>query len=699
MAPTRPRGARWERFFTEEKTEAFFWRPLERSPRRKWKREKRMEKGTMKMKKILAWLMTAIMLASCAGAALAEAPAIPLDRLTVGNPTPMRGDFFTNLWGNDTSDMDVRELLHGYDLIYWEGENGLYTTNPTVVEAITALENREGDRTYVLVLHKDLYYSDGSPITAWDYAFTYLFEMAPEVGEIGGRPLRREQFLGYEEYISGAAKELAGVRVVADDTLMITVRHEYLPFFYELGLLICRPYPIAVIAPGVTVRDDGNGVYLANTDERVSEPVFTAELLRKTVLDPETGYLSHPSVVSGPYRMVSFDGTTAVFTVNPYYKGNAAGEKPAIETLTYTLAENESQMEKLAAGEFGLLNKVSRQDVINAGTELVGEGTASFSNYPRVGLTYFSFACERKTMASQAVRQAIAWCLDRDQLTAEYTGGYGIRVDGYYGIGQWMYSVLTGAVAPPVPEPENATAAERRAYEETLAAYEELNLDNLTAYTAEPERAAQLLQRDGWTLNAEGLRQKEIDGETCVLDLKMIYPEGNNINEVLERIFVPNLAQAGIRLTMEAVPMDRLLTLWYRQGERDMDMIYLGSNFDEIFDPAVHFTPDAVGAPGWAYTNEADGELYQLADAMRHTEPGDVLTYMQTWIRFQERFNETLPMLPVYSNIYFDFHTPYLRNYNAASSSSWAEAIVGAYLSEEEPEPEAEIEEGAEEFE
>ena len=30
------------------------------------------------------------------------------DHITIGNPTPLNGQFFTDLWGNDTSDIDVR---------------------------------------------------------------------------------------------------------------------------------------------------------------------------------------------------------------------------------------------------------------------------------------------------------------------------------------------------------------------------------------------------------------------------------------------------------------------------------------------------------------------------------------------------------------------------------------------------------------
>ena len=65
--------------------------------------------------------------------------------------------------------------------------------------------------------------------------------------------------------------------------------------------------------------EEMSSIDLANEDETVTEPVFTEELLRQTILDPETGYRSHPKVVSGPYMLTSWDGSTAEFEVNPYY--------------------------------------------------------------------------------------------------------------------------------------------------------------------------------------------------------------------------------------------------------------------------------------------------------------------------------------------------------------------------------------------
>ena len=605
------------------------------------------------------------------------------NHITVGNTTNLKGDFFTNMWGNTTSDIDVRLLLHGYNLVRWDGSNGMFTVDPSVVEGIVVTENDAEDRTYTMALRRDLQYSDGSPITAWDYAFSFLLEMSPAVKLVGAVPMQKEFLIGSEDYSAGRTNVLTGVRVTDDYTIAITLDHEYLPFFYEMGLLSCYPYPISVIAPGSLVRDDGNGVHL--------DRGFTPAMLENTINDPATGYRTHPSVVSGPYTLVSFDGTTAEFERNPYFHGTAYGEMPLIEKLTYTLAENGTMMDKLESGEFDLLNKVTNAESISRGMTLIPGGSVGMANYPRSGLMYLVFACEKPTVSSAKVRQAFAYCMDRDAVVSDYTGNFGIRVDGYYGVGQWMYGVVNRTVAPPVEPPENQFDEKARdEYEKELKAWEELSLDKLNDYTLDTEKANLLLLQDGWKLNADGIREKMILGEKVTLNLTLVYPAGNRIVEILEQHLVPNLEQVGIRLTMKPVPMGELTDIAYSAGNRDADIIFQASNFDMIFDPSVYFEVVDGQTGEWSFSAQTDGELYRRALVMRETEPGDVLSYMQKWVSFQERVNEQLPILPIYSNVYFDFFTNLLHDYDISESSTWGEASIGAVKAEI---PKVEIEE------
>ena len=72
-------------------------------------------------------------------------------------------------------------------------------------------------------------------------------------------------------------------------------------------------------------------------------------------------------------------------------------------------------------------------------------------------------------------------------------------------------------------------------------------------------------------------------------------------------------------------------------------------------------------------------DFMQLAVSMRKTEPGDIYTYVEKWIEFQERYKEVLPTIPVYSNIYFDFFTPSLQNYYITAQVTWSQAILLVY--------------------
>ena len=160
-------------------------------------------------------------------AAFAEAPALTYpDRdygeLVVGNPTRMDGKFFTGMWGNATTDIDVRTLVHAYYLVEWGYDSGFLRANPVVASAQGVFEDSKGVRIYRFQLCDDLYYSDGTEITAWDYAFSVLFQAAPEIAELGGRPMDLSYLEGYEEYISGEVPYLSGVRVT--DERMIEFR-------------------------------------------------------------------------------------------------------------------------------------------------------------------------------------------------------------------------------------------------------------------------------------------------------------------------------------------------------------------------------------------------------------------------------------------------------------------------------------------
>ena len=744
----------------------------------------------------------------------AEEEIVYPDELQVGHTTVLKGDFFTEMFGNNTSDIDVRALIHGYNLVNWDQNQGTYLFDESVVETVQVADDEIGNRTYYLALYDDLYYSDGTPITAWDYAFSLLLMMSPEIEQIGGKIYRAEHILGYADYISGRTPYLAGVGVIDEHQLSITLDHDFLPYFFETGLMLCVPYPIHVLAPGCRVyagglydmgEGYGTGVWIGNIDQSIEERLYTPELLAKTILDPETGYNSHPSVSSGPYILTEYDSEKAVahFRINDYFKGawaystlpeNYSFEiqeyagvghgtithnshtgpnifevmryddegnekpiylvKPTIEKISLSLADNDTMAQDLAEGKFQLVNKVAYGPTIQQcnGTYAYPEGetgpdmsSTRMTTYPRIGLAFLTFSYDWPTVHEKEVRQAIAWCMDRDQLTQDYCQGFGVVVNGYFGIEQWEYLICQGQAEFPVHlleqeqieqmteeqmeelgKHKNMTATTQEEYESMMAAWDSLSLDHLTKYGVydlenDPERteklgvhkAIALLEYADWTLNREGkpfqagvddVRCKMIDGELVALDLKMMYPRGNHIVDTLQENFIDNLNEAGIQLTLVPEDMEPLLRSYYRETERTTDMIYLATNFHVVVDPAITYSADtSENHQQWNNTYSDDEELWQRAVNMRKTDPKDIYEYVTKWVSFQERYNEVLPTIPVYSNIYFDFFSDQLQNYYITAHATWPHAILEAYFGEAPEEPEEPEEDAAaedtEEFE
>ena len=550
--------------------------------------------------------------------------------------------------------------------------------------------------------------------------------------------------------------------------------------------------------------------------------------------------------------MLSYDGITSHFEINPYFKGawfhnslpggnadamyipmlDADGKqmiyqdgseegapmylvKPSIKKIAFTVGDYDlridenggyyigenSSIHKIPKNEVHLVNKAVNGTAIMDGMALAG---VERQMYPRIGLSFLTFTYDWPTVHEKEVRQAIAWCMDRDQLTQDYCGAVvgdfndgvagdnnpaddediltaddedlltaedekteeepeeepeeaeddedrlnafdlptkgskeekepvtnslGVTVDGYYGIAQWEYLLVTHQLSYPVnlldevlPEVHDLDEEEealsrgkgtrvfrtQAEYDNMIAAWESLSLDDqLVHYTVDINKANALLDYAGWTLNEQGeayrpgvdeVRCKMVDDELVALRLKMMYPEGNHIVDTLQVNFIDNLNQAGITLELVPTPMQDLLYSYYREAPRTTDMIYLATNFHIVVDPSITYsTDDTLNHQIWNNTYSDDEELWSLARDMRKTDPMDVFGYVGKWISFQKRYNEVLPTIPIYSNTYADFYTPMLQNYDIDAQVTWSQAIILAYFGTGESEAEAGEEETPEE--
>lgn len=577
-------------------------------------------------------------------------------KAVVGSVTRMSGAFFTDMWGNNTTDIDVRTLVHGHSTVAWTNDRQ-YSLDGTVVDSVAVEYDEDGNKTYKFELNPALAFSDGTKITAADYVFSVLLQSAPETAALGAHTLAYSHLLGYEDFVSGETDYFAGIRMTGLRQFEITIAAEFLPYFYELTFVNVTPYPLHVLAPGCEILDDGDGAYI--------EGDFTSEMLAKTILDPETGYLSYPTVSSGAYTLTSYDAenATATFRVNPYYLGNYEGIKPVIESLELREIKYSDALAQVTDGTLDIINKATSGEFIDEGVKLFGEGAIGAANYMRTGYGFLAYACEEDVTSSLKVRQAMAMCMDRDQMIDDYLKTYGMGVYSYYGLGQWM------------AQPYVATMQEQ-----------------VTVYPFDAAGAVKLLEDDGWTLNAQGeayvqedgaVRYKKTeDGELMPLAIRFAQLKDNDAAKWVVENYAPVLESIGFSFEVTEVAFNELLTHYYRQTDRTYNLMYLATNFAIVFDPYYTFNTSDAYQGELNTSGIADEELMELAMELRQTDPGDEETFTARWLELMKRFSDVLPTLPIYSNIYYDFYDSTLMDYAPNAHWSWPSAILYAYFAE-----------------
>lgn len=575
------------------------------------------------------------------------------NKLVIGAITQMESEFYDANFSAAATNYSMYDLLHGYTTVVSTKE-GEFVYDPTVVKEHSETENEDGTKTYTVTINDGLVWSDGTPITAKDYVFAGLLESSPEMAEIGYPSQAGYSLVGYDEFLNGKTENFAGIHLVDDMTYSLTVRAEELPYHYDIAYASLWPRPMHVIAPDCDVEDAPEGATITGD--------FTSELLEKTVNDPEAGYRANPSVVCGPYTLSSFDVSAqeAVFKINPNYAGDYRGVKPSIETVVVKLVSNDTMMNELKAGNVDLLSQTGGAENIEAGLDLADEGVIEYNSYYRNGYGKVQFDCSQFPTDSVNVRQAIAYCLDRNEFVRQYTGGYGAVAQSAYGLAQWEYQESIDWIA-----------------------------ENLNAYEPNVDKAIELLEADGWTLGAdgqaysgEGVRYKDVNGELKPLVIEWANSEGNPVSSLLATMLPETMEKAGMQLNATTMDFTTLQGAILHTGDKIYNMYNLATGIPLQNSPWYYYSKDPAWMQGGYNSNWiADDELDAAAGALKTIPYDDRDAWLEAWRNYIKVWNEKMPDIPLYSDEYFDFYAPKLKNWEASDAIwPWSRAVLDASI-------------------
>lgn len=601
-------------------------------------------------KKLAAGVIIIVMMITGVGCNYGGQTKMGRDQLIIGQLTELTGDF-GNGWTHGAADSAVKALLNGYQTVIYTRE-GTYEIDPTVVEEFHSTNNSDGSKTFYFKIHDNLKYNTGLGITAKDYAFSILLGSSPEYEALGAYATAGASYDGYDEFYRGQTESFRGIRMYSEYDFSVTVASKELPYYYEMSLVSISPLPVSIFAPEVSIYDAGVGATLSNN--------FSKEAIEESVLSQRW----NPTVTSGPYQLHSYDTASkqAVLTINDNYLGTYDGVKPKIKRLVFKKIQEATMMDELAAGSVDLITNVSGGTAINVGLDLVDLGVVNYTSYLRNGYGKLTFLCDYGPTQFTSVRQAIAYCLDRNEFAAQYSGGFAQVVNGYYGLGQWQYQKMKAVID------------------------EELN-----PYLMNLNKAKELLIEDGWIYNTKGesydeakdeVRCKYVDGEymPCIIQWGSVE---NTVAQLLATMLPEPMKEIGMKLVITSIDFSVLLNSLSKEGssERTYNMFNMGVSFPRVFDPYYYYSSEQKYA---AYNDNKiyDATLEQLAKELRETSSTDTQGYLTKWVAFEIRWNELLPDLPLYSDEYHEFYNKKLKNYEVAADWSVSDQLVYCYIAE-----------------
>ena len=642
------------------------------------------------MKKFLALLLAVVMVLTMVACGEKKADG----QVVIGTSTEASGDWAYSAFVRNPNATDKAVMTLTDDMTTVDSDqHGDYGINKTVVKSYERIEEENGNVTFKFVINDGLKFNNGEAVTAQNFVAWTMFVTSPAGKEMGVVSATYNMLPGGLAYRNGETNVLSAVRLYDEKTFSITIAKtgedgetSYLPYYYDITYAAMQAVNLTYwFGEGWSVKDDGEGVYFVNADGKE----FTAETIGETVTAGR--FATGNRVTAGPYNLVSFDQSSReiVLEVNENYNGNFEGQKPGIQKLVIVKTSEDTVMDMITTGQIQIYSQIADGSEVNAVMDLIEAGTinSSTSQYDRAGYGYFGFACDLGPTQFTEFRQAVAYLLDRVEFAQTFCKGWGSVVHGPY-----------------------CTAF-------TMTAKTDIE-KKINHYDYNPEKAVELLKQAGFVYNADGSDYVDGSGEVryakvteeqakyydsfnkVLADGTILMPatinwassEGNAVSALLSTMLANSEATkaAGVSIVKTEMTFPELLNYMYRQdsyglgGDYSMptyNMFNLATGYNGgVYDESYNWTTDPEYIEqGYNVQHLYDEQLNKLSmDMVYGVEPSDEATYLDLWEKYIIRWNELLPMVPLYSNIYVTVYPNTIDNYAEDSFWGFERAILYA---------------------
>lgn len=656
-------------------------------------------------------------------------------RVILGNTTELSGDFRWPGFGGSSagaSDLDITQLTAGYATMESDQE-GAYQWSKIVVKDHSETMNEDGTLTITITINDNLKFSDGSAITAKNYIAGILSFSSPVSVAAGHSGVSGDPFVGYDAFNAyggpdtedeNATKEFAGVRLLGDYQFSLTVTQKHASYYFVDTYAAVSPDPLGLIlGKDVDVKDDGNGAYLTdNYYAKADDGSYTvAEELKANRYD----VTEYP--FSGPYTVSKWDEGTSEATLlaNPEYIGNFEGVKPTIETIVYRKIVSETQLDQLKKGEIDVLASVTGGDDTKAALAVVDGTNFNEVHYQRAGYGKIQFECDFGPTMFASVRQAITYALNRTEFCQTFTGGYGVVVDGPYSPDFAMWKAVKDDIT--LIDYSYSVANAKKAlvdggwiynskgedFVEGATGVDAVRYKKLTA--EEAEACGGVNKTYASVNNTDGVTYKTVkigDDYYMPLVINWFGTTDNSVTDLLNTMLANSKDVAGLGMVIRSTvgEFTQILGEIYREpsygygGTPTYGMFNLATGWNSaIYDYHYQWSLDEEWFPyssnklfdeyDVAFPYDLSAEKLSYADAM--AKSGNKLgmdylsmamvynakteeEYNEWWKAYIERWNELMPDIPLYSNMYYDVFNAKITGLKTSPFFGVARAIIYA---------------------
>lgn len=477
-------------------------------------------------------------------------------------------------------------------------------------------------KTVTFKLKKGIKFSDGSELNANDVKFT--FTVTADYSYTGRFGSTVANVVGFDDYNNKKKNvdEVSGIKVIDDYTVEFNLKEARID----------------------SVADLGTSFGIISDEQFKDYKRGDTKAIENAVSDP---------IGSGPYKLNKWDKASgASFVKNDQFQAEEG--KYQVANIIIKPVEMSTEIDELTSGNVDLLAGMIEPKKIGPAST---NENLTFNTYPRAGEGYIAYNCATGATADQAVRQALTYAFDRQAFVDSY---YKFE-EGSDEVKKYNVGYVPTAFLNPASELGNVIRGEEE-------------LEGLETYEYNIEKAKQILDEAGWTVGADGIREK--GGQKLTIKLMAIKDHDilNNLIPMWNKSWKKDLGVDFQQTTVDFNTLASKVTKEDALGEWNVFFMaagFTGTNLTEI---NAQFMPENKGAQG-NYARIADEELGNLLKkgmASVNNDKQAVEYYKKAIITA----NELCAYVPVYGNQYFDIYNKKIKGLKTGPVYTWADAMA-----------------------